>query len=44
MQSKTHWENVYSTKATDAVSWFQPHADLSLGLIRSSQMARCGHH
>ncbi len=36
MQSKAHWENVYATKATDAVSWFQPHADVSLGLIRST--------
>ena len=36
MQSKAHWENVYSTKAADAVSWFQPHADLSLGLIKAT--------
>ncbi len=33
MQSKSHWENVYTTKSTDAVSWYQPHAELSLGLI-----------
>jgi ubiquinone/menaquinone biosynthesis C-methylase UbiE len=36
MQSKEHWEKVYTTKATDAVSWFQPHADLSLGLIEAT--------
>jgi ubiquinone/menaquinone biosynthesis C-methylase UbiE len=36
MQSKDHWEKVYTTKATDAVSWFQPHADLSLGLIEAT--------
>lgn len=36
MQSKQHWENVYATKATDAVSWFQEHADLSLDLIRNT--------
>jgi ubiquinone/menaquinone biosynthesis C-methylase UbiE len=36
MQSKDHWEKVYTTKATDAVSWFQPHADRSLDLIRVS--------
>ena len=40
MQSKDHWENVYSTKATDAVSWFQPHADLSLNIIRSTSIGR----
>lgn len=36
MQSKEHWEKVYTTKSTDAVSWFQPHADLSLDLIRNT--------
>jgi ubiquinone/menaquinone biosynthesis C-methylase UbiE len=40
MQSKDHWEKVYSTKATDAVSWFQPHADLSLDIIRSTGVGR----
>jgi ubiquinone/menaquinone biosynthesis C-methylase UbiE len=40
MQSKDHWEKVYSTKATDAVSWFQPHADLSLDIIRSTRLGR----
>lgn len=28
-----HWEGVYSTKATDEVSWYQPHAVSSLRLI-----------
>jgi 2-polyprenyl-3-methyl-5-hydroxy-6-metoxy-1,4-benzoquinol methylase len=36
MQSKEHWENVYSTKATNEVSWFQEHAELSLKLIRDA--------
>jgi ubiquinone/menaquinone biosynthesis C-methylase UbiE len=36
MHSKDHWEKVYTTKATDAVSWFQPHADRSLDLIRAA--------
>jgi SAM-dependent methyltransferase len=36
MQSKQHWERVYSTKAADAVSWFQEHADLSLRLIEET--------
>jgi SAM-dependent methyltransferase len=34
MQSKKHWEQVYSTKAVDAVSWFQEHAETSLRLIQ----------
>ncbi|MBK9161624.1 MAG: class I SAM-dependent methyltransferase [Nitrosomonadales bacterium] len=36
MQSKGHWEKVYSAKAADTVSWFQPHAALSLDLIQST--------
>ncbi len=28
-----HWEGVYSNKADDQVSWFQPHAASSLRLI-----------
>lgn len=36
MASKDHWEKVYTTKATDAVSWFQPHAELSLDLIKAT--------
>jgi 2-polyprenyl-3-methyl-5-hydroxy-6-metoxy-1,4-benzoquinol methylase len=30
---KTHWENLYTTKATDQVSWYQPHLEMSLSLI-----------
>lgn len=36
MPSKDHWETVYSTKATDAVSWYQPHAAHSLRLIEAT--------
>lgn len=36
MQSKDHWENVYTTKSTDAVSWFQEHAENSLRLIQET--------
>lgn len=40
MQPKDHWETVYTTKATDAVSWFQEHADLSLDLIKATGVGR----
>jgi len=30
---KTHWEKVYTTKATDQVSWYRPHLETSLALI-----------
>ena len=36
MQQKDHWEHVYSTKMTDAVSWFQEHAEQSMRLIRDT--------
>lgn len=42
MQSKEHWEHVYSTKPTDAVSWYQPHAAQSLALIQASGAPRTG--
>ena len=35
MDPKNHWEDVYSTKSSDAVSWFQPHAEKSLSIIRN---------
>jgi ubiquinone/menaquinone biosynthesis C-methylase UbiE len=36
MESKQHWEEVYTTKAATEVSWFQEHARLSLKLIRDA--------
>ena len=30
---KTHWEKVYTTKATDQVSSYSPHLEISLSLI-----------
>ena len=36
MTSKAHWEEVYATKSATAVSWFQPHAALSLQLIEQT--------
>lgn len=32
--SRSHWEQVYGSKAPDAVSWYAPHLDESLGYIR----------
>ncbi|HQT26777.1 MAG TPA: class I SAM-dependent methyltransferase [Burkholderiales bacterium] len=40
MQSKTHWEKVYSTKSADSVSWYQPHAEQSLRLITETNVPR----
>jgi hypothetical protein len=39
MNDKSHWERVYTTHSAHEVSWFQPHAELSLALIRPSRTA-----
>ena len=33
MDSKAHWEGVYTAKAVDEVGWYKPNFDVSLGLI-----------
>ena len=34
VDARTHWERVYVAKAPNAVSWFRPHLEISLGLIK----------
>ncbi|TCI07358.1 class I SAM-dependent methyltransferase [Dyella soli] len=36
MPSKEHWNDVYSRKASNTVSWFQPRASVSLELIHKA--------
>ncbi|MEX2367296.1 MAG: class I SAM-dependent methyltransferase [Pseudohongiellaceae bacterium] len=38
MESKQHWENVFTTKNPDEVSWFQQHAHLSLKWIAETNL------
>jgi SAM-dependent methyltransferase len=33
---QAHWQNVYTTKDEDTVSWFQKKADISLDLVRAT--------
>ncbi|MBI1424782.1 MAG: methyltransferase domain-containing protein [Gammaproteobacteria bacterium] len=40
MQSKTHWETVYTSKATTDVSWFQEHAETSLSIIQATGVGK----
>lgn len=35
MDTREHWETIYSTKSADEVSWYQPEARLSLELVAS---------
>jgi 2-polyprenyl-3-methyl-5-hydroxy-6-metoxy-1,4-benzoquinol methylase len=41
VDTKTHWENIYTTKAPDQVSWYRPHLETSLALIKRSVSDRC---
>lgn len=41
--NKSHWEQVYETKAPDAVSWYAPHLDESLQFIRRTGVALDAH-
>jgi hypothetical protein len=41
MNSKKHWEKVYRSKAPDAVSWYRPHLETSLRLIREAAPDQC---
>lgn len=34
MDRRTHWDRVYGSKASDAVSWYRPHLETSLSLIQ----------
>lgn len=40
MPQKEHWEQVYTTKPTTGVSWFQAHAEQSLQLIQDTGVSR----
>ncbi len=33
MDTRTHWDKIYKTKAPEAVSWYRPHLETSHGLI-----------
>ena len=41
MRKMEHWERVYTTKKPTEVSWYRPHLELSLRLIRSANQD-CG--
>jgi SAM-dependent methyltransferase len=34
MDTQAHWERIYGTKAPTEVSWFRPHLETSLALIK----------
>ncbi|HJS19584.1 MAG TPA: class I SAM-dependent methyltransferase [Anaerolineales bacterium] len=42
MDTKTHWEHVYESKALTRVGWYQEHARLSLQFIQKTGVNRTG--
>jgi ubiquinone/menaquinone biosynthesis C-methylase UbiE len=40
MEAKNHWETVYGTKASDAVSWYAPHLTESLSYIQKTGLPK----
>ena len=40
MNAKKHWDEVYGTKESSEVSWFEPHAAKSLELILGAEPDR----
>jgi len=43
MNTKTHWEHIYETKAPTQVSWYQEHAQFSLQYIQNTGIRKTGH-
>jgi SAM-dependent methyltransferase len=39
VDAKTHWENLYSTRAPEAVSWYRAHLEASLELTARTEVA-----
>ena len=40
MSKKEHWDNIYSTKSLEEVSWYQPIPKISLDFILSLDLAK----
>lgn len=40
MDTKTHWEKVYTTKQPETVSWYRAHLETSLALIERAAHSR----
>src|SRR5215216_1621887 len=40
MERKQHWEKIYSAKPTTQLSWYQPHPEVSLELIKKAEIEK----
>ena len=41
MDTRSHWEKIYATKAPDQLSWYRPHLETSMALIERSVSDPC---
>ena len=42
MDARKHWNDVYTTKGPENVSWFRPHLERSLALLEAANVSRNG--
>lgn len=40
MSGDNHWKRVYEKRPTEELTWYQPHLEISLGFIRSSNLPK----
>ena len=40
MDTRRHWEKIYTTRAPEQVSWYRPHLETSLALIERATTGR----
>ena len=40
MDTRRHWEKIYTTRAPEQVSWYRPHLETSLALIKRARTRR----
>lgn len=43
METKSHWEHIYESKAPTRVSWYQEHAQISLQFIQRTGIQKTDH-
>jgi hypothetical protein len=40
MERKTHWENIYSTKAFEEVSWYQKSPENAITALKQASLSK----
>ncbi len=40
MTTKNHWDNIYSSKPSERVSWYRPHLERSLAFVAAAKLPR----